>query len=262
MPEAAPFAELRNVHVARGESVVLHSVALTIQPGEHAVILGPNGCGKSTLLKVLTCECYALARPGTMVRIFGRERWAIEDLRRRLGIVTSDHPGPHALRTPGREAVVAGFFAASRLWSHLAPTPEMHARAEEALRRMDAATLAAKPLGEMSAGELRRIQIARALVHGPEMLLLDEPSNALDMGAQHELREKLRRLARGGTGLLLVTHHLPDILPEIDRVILMQGGRIVADGGKRELLTSRRLTELFGRPVEVVERDGFFHALA
>jgi iron complex transport system ATP-binding protein len=127
---------------------------------------------------------------------------------------------------------------------------------------MEAAHLATKPVGEMSAGETRRIMIARALVHRPEMLLLDEPTNALDLRAQRELRETLRRLARQGTGLLLVTHHLPDVLPEIDRVILMRGGRIEADGPRRELLTSARLGALFEMPIEVVERDEYLHALA
>ena len=256
------FAELRDVHVARGETVVLHGIDLTLRRGEHAVILGPNGCGKSSLIKVLTCECYPLAREGSLVRIFGRERWVVEELRKRLGVVSADLPGPSTAHTPGRDAVVSGFFASSTLWPHLVVTAELRDRATEALELMEATHLAAKPVGEMSAGESRRIMIARALVHRPEMLLLDEPSNALDLRAQRELRETLRRLAQQGTGLLLVTHHLPDVLPEIDRVILMREGRIVGDGAKRDLLTAERLGELFGRPLDVVEREEYFHALA
>lgn len=260
--EEAWFAELRNVHVARGEHVVLHGINLAIRRGEHAVILGPNGCGKSSLIKVLTCECYPLALEQTSVRIFGRERWVVEDLRRRLGVVSADMPGPSTAHAPGSDAVLSGFFASSTLWPHLVVTEPMRERAREAMELMEAAHLATKPVGEMSAGETRRIMIARALVHRPEMLLLDEPTNALDLRAQRELRETLRRLARQGTGLLLVTHHLPDVLPEIDRVILMRGGRIEADGPRRELLTSARLGALFGMPIEVVERDEYLHALA
>ncbi|MGA9719521.1 MAG: ATP-binding cassette domain-containing protein [Acidobacteriaceae bacterium] len=256
------FAELRDVHVARGETVVLHGISLAIERGEHAVVLGPNGCGKSSLIKVLTCECYPLARESSSVKIFGRERWVVEDLRKRLGVVSTDMPGPSTAHTPGRDAVVSGFFASSTLWPHLIVTPEMRERAAEAMELMEATHLAAKPVGEMSAGESRRIMIARALVHRPEMLLLDEPSNALDLRAQRELRETLRRLSQQGTGLLLVTHHLPDVLPEIDRVILMREGRIVGDGAKRDLLTAERLGWLFGRPLDVVERDEYFHALA
>ncbi|MEO6828887.1 MAG: ABC transporter ATP-binding protein, partial [Acidobacteriaceae bacterium] len=117
-----------------------------------------------------------------------------------------------------------------------------------------------KPVGQMSAGETRRILIGRALVHRPQILLLDEPSNTLDLAAQWELRHTLRRLAQHGTGLVLVTHHLPDIIPEIGRVVMMRDGRIAADGPKAELLTAPRLRELFGVDVELVERNGFYHA--
>lgn len=109
------------------------------------------------------------------------------------------------------------------------------------------------------AGEQRRIMIARALVHEPEMLLLDEPSNALDIAAQRELREALRGVARQGTGILMVTHHLADILPEIDRVIMMRDGRIFADGAKDELIHADTLGELFGTDMHVTERDGYWH---
>jgi iron complex transport system ATP-binding protein len=136
----------------------------------------------------------------------------------------------------------------------------MRERAAEALERMEATHLAAQLVGEMSAGEKRRILIARALVHRPRQLLLDEPSNALDLAAQRELRETLRRLAREGTGLVLVTHHLSDILPEIERVILMRGGRIVADGPREELLTAPRLTELFNTPVRIGRDEEWLHS--
>jgi iron complex transport system ATP-binding protein len=112
----------------------------------------------------------------------------------------------------------------------------------------------------MSAGEKRRILIARALVHRPQQLLLDEPSNALDLAAQRELRETLRGLAREGTGLVIVTHHLGDILPEIERIILMRDGRIVADGPREELLTESRLSELFHAPVRIGRDAEWLHS--
>jgi iron complex transport system ATP-binding protein len=136
----------------------------------------------------------------------------------------------------------------------------MRKRAVEALERMEAAHLAARLVGEMSAGEKRRILIARALVHRPRQLLLDEPSNALDLAAQRELRETLRRLAREGTGLVLVTHHLSDILPEIERVILVRAGRIVGDGPREELLTEARLSELFNAPVRIGRDEEWLHS--
>src|SRR3984957_7181564 len=273
----ACFLELENVNVARGDAMVLHDVNLRVEAGEHLAILGPNGCGKSTLIKTMTCELYPMVLEGTRVSIFGRERWDLTELKRRLGVVSAELPGKPTLRTSGRDAVLTGFFSSSTLWPNLTVTEAMRTRAEEVLELVGATGIAEKPVGEMSAGEQRRVMIGRALVgsgaptHAMEphewgthqsgqMLLLDEPSNALDLAAQQDLRAMLRRLAQQGTGILLITHHIADILPEIGRVILMRQGRIVADGTKEKLLTAPVLTRLFGAEVTVVERDGFFHA--
>ena len=254
-----PFLELENVSVARGLKVVLHNISLRIATGEHVALLGPNGCGKSTLIKTMTCECYPLAQPGTRVRIFGRERWEIFELRKRLGIVATDLPSERTLHTKGSDAVITGFFSSSTIWPELHVTPAMRERAAAILEQLEARHLAEKPLGEMSAGEQRRILIGRALVHNPEMLLIDEPSNALDLAAQAELQRTLRVLAQQGTGIFLITHHLADIPPEIERIVMMRDGRIVADGPKDELLTEERLQNLFGVRVTMARRDGHFH---
>jgi len=259
------FLELRKVNVARGDRVVLHDVNLTIRAGEHVAILGPNGCGKSTLILTMTCQIYPIVQPGMQVRIFGRERWDLTQLRKHFGVVGAglmgaELPGERTAVTTGLDAVIAGFFSASTLWPNLHVTPEMRDRAAEALRRIDASHLALQLVGEMSAGEKRRILIARALVHRPRQLLLDEPSNALDLAAQRDLRETLCRLAAEGTGLVLVTHHLGDILPEIERVILMRNGRIVGDGPREELLTAPRLSELFNTPVRIGRDEEWLHS--
>jgi len=254
------FLSLEHVSVARGDNTVLHDVNLSIRRGEHIAILGPNGCGKSTLIKTMTCECYPLVAPGTHVNIFGRDRWDLTELKKRLGVVSADLPGRPTLQCTGRDAVLTGFFSSSTLWPNLTVTPEMHDRADEVLRRVDGVALANKLVGEMSAGQQRRVMIARALVASAEMLLLDEPSNALDISAQRDLRQMLRGLAQQGTGILLITHHIADILPEIDRVLMMRDGRILADGPKQDLLTSARLGALFGTQVELAERDGFYNA--
>ena len=254
------FLELREVNVARGERVVLYDVNLTIRTGEHVAILGPNGCGKSTLIMAISCQVYPMVRPGMVVRILGRERWDLTQLRQHFGVVAADLPGERTAVTTGLDAVTAGFFSASTLWPNLHVTKQMRDRSWEALERMEATHLARQLVGEMSAGEKRRIVIARALVHRPKQLLLDEPSNALDLAAQRELRETMRRLAREGTGLVLVTHHLGDILPEIERVILMRGGRIVGDGPRAELLTEPRLSELFNTPVRIGRDEQWLHS--
>jgi iron complex transport system ATP-binding protein len=278
------FLELAHVNVARGDNLVLHDINLTVNTGEHIAILGPNGCGKSTLIKTITCECYPIVQPETKVSIFGRERWDLTELKKRLGVVSAELPGKPTLHTTGRDAVLTGFFSSSTLWPNLTVTEAMHVRADQVLEQVDAVNLARKPVGEMSAGQQRRIMIGRALVGSgsasmgfasedavgaagstqatqtTQMLLLDEPSNALDLAAQADLRNLIRRLAQQGTGILLITHHIADIPPEIDRILMMREGRIVADGPKSELLTAARLSSLFNTEVHLTEKDGFHHA--
>jgi iron complex transport system ATP-binding protein len=259
------FLDLRAVNVARGDRIVLHDVNLTIRAGEHVAILGPNGCGKSTLILAMTCQIYPIVQQGMQVRIFGRERWDLTQLRQHFGVVAAglmgaELPGERTAVTTGLDAVTAGFFSASTLWPNLVVTAEMRQRAAEALARLEATHLAKQLVGTMSAGEKRRIMIARALVHRPRQLLLDEPSNALDLAAQRDLRETMRKLAQEGTGLVLVTHHLGDILPEIERIILMRDGRIVADGPRAELLTEARLSELFRAPVRIGRDEEWLHS--
>lgn len=257
---ATDFLFLNQVNVARGERVVLQDVNLHIRTGEHVAILGPNGCGKSTLIFTITCQIYPMVQPGMQVRIFGRERWDLTELRKHFGVVGTDLPGERTAVTTGLDAVIAGFFSASTLWPNLHVTDEMRARAAEALERVGATRLSGQFVGEMSAGEKRRIMIARALVHRPQQLLLDEPSNALDIAAQRELRENLRGLAQQGTGLVMVTHYLGDILPEIQRVILMRDGRIVGDGRRDEMLTEERLSELFQTRVRIGRDEEWLHS--
>ncbi len=255
---------MRNVTVARGDTLALHGISLDIALGEHIALLGPNGCGKSTLIKTLTRELYPMVpqagEPSMRCTLLGRERWDLSQLRSSFGVVGAELPGERTPVTCGLDVVIAGFFGASALWPNHVVTSAMRQEASEALEQMRATHLAAKPVGAMSAGEQRRVMIARALVHRPRMLLLDEPSNALDLSAQRELRLALRAVAQAGTGLVLVTHQLADIIPEINRVVLMREGRITADGLRRELLTEPVLSELFAVPVTLRERDGFLHA--
>jgi iron complex transport system ATP-binding protein len=256
---------LQHVTVARGETPVLHDINLEIRRGEHIAILGPNGCGKSTLIKTMTCELYPVVGPGMAVNIFGRSRWDLTELRRRLGVVTCETPSKSALATTSMDAVITGFFASTTLWPNLTVTEEMRTLAAAALHKVGADGFANQTLGSLSAGQQKRVLIARALVGsayqgGERMLLLDEPSNALDLAAQAELRETMRRLAQDGTGLILVTHHIADIVPEIDRVLFMRDGRIVGDGSRAEMLTEEKLFGLLGVRVNLAERDGYLHA--
>jgi iron complex transport system ATP-binding protein len=250
---------LNRVTVMRGERAALADLTLRIDAGEHVCILGPNGCGKSTLIKTITRECYPLANEGSSISILGRERWNIFELRSLLGIVSPDLLASCTTDATGRDVVLSGFFSSTRIFPHHAPNPESLARSDAALQRLGIAHLADRSVAHMSSGEAKRTLIARALVHDPQALLFDEPSNALDIGAQVQLRDTMRELAQSGLGILLVTHHVAEIIPEIERVVLLREGHIVADGPKDEILTAASLSELFGVRVQVGRQDSYFH---
>jgi iron complex transport system ATP-binding protein len=253
------LVDLSNIQVIRGDNVALDDFSLRIAAGEHVAILGPNGCGKSTLIKTITRECYPVVRDGSSMTILGQRRWNIFQLRTVLGIVSNDLMADCTGETSGREVVLSGFFSSTRIFDHQTVQPDHRKRADAVLDRLGVPHLADRPVAEMSSGEAKRILIARALVHDPGTLLFDEPSNSLDVSAQHGLRETMRELAQSGIGIVLVTHHLSDVIPEIGRVVLMRNGKIQADGKKEELLETNQISRLFGIPVEITRRDGYYH---
>lgn len=244
---------------AAGEHPALDGVSLRIGAREHVCILGPNGCGKSTLIKTITRECYPLAREGSSISILGRERWNIFELRSLLGMVSPDLLASCTTDATGRDIVLSGFFSSTRIFPHHHPDPVHLARTEAALERLGIRHLADRAVSQMSSGEAKRTLIARALVHDPQTLLFDEPSNALDIAAQLQLRDTMRHLAQSGLGILLVTHHVSEIIPEIERIVLLSEGRILADGPKQEILTAEHLSSLFGVAVRLGQHDGYFH---
>lgn len=224
-------------------------------------ILGPNGCGKSTLLKLLQRECYPLLAPESSLRILGEETWNIFDLRSKLGIVSNDLMAQCTRDITGRELVLSGFFGSVGIWPNQHVTDIQERIAAESMERLGVSHLADRWTDELSSGEARRLLIARALIHGPDTLVLDEPTTSLDLAAQRALRDQLRELARGGTGLVLVTHHLEEIIPEITRIVLMQEGTVTDQGSTADMLTDNKVSELFGTRVRLVETDGIYRAL-
>jgi iron complex transport system ATP-binding protein len=259
---STPLLDFQNVTVQRGERVVLDGVTLSIAQGEHVAILGPNGSGKSTFIKLLARELYPLLKPEPWsLRILGRERWRLFDLRNHLGIVSNDWMQMCTRDYSAYEIVLSGFFGSVGIWPNHHVTAAMEEKAGAVMDLLEVQHLAERNTNELSSGEARRILIGRALVHDPQALVLDEPTSSLDLHATYELREILRKLARQGISILMVTHHLPDIIPEMDRVVLIRDGQIYRDGPKRNLLEAATLSELFGFPVEVLERGGYYHVL-
>lgn len=250
--------ELDRATVVRGQSTVLDALTLRIVAGQHTALLGPNGCGKSTFIKLINRELYPLAREGQApVRVMGQQRWVVNELRTRLGVVTGDltRDLQDMPNLDVETAVLTGFFASFMLPPDAEITGEMRERANQALHRVGAQALTGRQVAEISTGEMRRVLIARALVHQPEALLLDEPTAGLDLVAQRDFLVLLKELAGQGITLVLVTHHIEEIVADIDRVILLRDGGVYADGDRASILTSENLSAVFGGALNV-RREG------
>jgi iron complex transport system ATP-binding protein len=265
VPEKAnsiSLLEMKNVTVVKGGRKILDSISLSIEQGEHVAIIGPNGSGKSSLIKTFTKEYYPLAVvDGLVLNIMGKGIWNVFELRKLLGIVSGDLQQTYFRKINVLDVVLSGFFSSIGIYYNHKVTPEMEARAREVLEFLEISHLADRMISELSSGEARRVLIGRALVHDPEALILDEPTNSLDIKALHSFREMLRKIADSGKSIILVTHSLEDIIPEINRVILIKDGKVFMDGKKQEVLTDANLSKLFSISVEVIEKKGYYQAM-
>ena len=262
-----PLLQMQGASVVKNGRRVLDDLSLVICEGEHTAILGPNGAGKTSLIRLITREDYPLAHANgsAPLLIFGQDLWNVFELRSHLGIISAELQAHFLNRTiPGRtrglDVVLSGFFASYGLFRHHIVTVAMRQQAFRALARLEATHLAEAFIETMSTGEARRLMIARALVTGPRALILDEPTTGLDLLARSRFLQTLRNIARHGQTIILVTHRVEEIFPEIDRVILLQQGRILLDGAKREVLTSHHLSAMFGAPIKVQENKGYYTA--
>jgi iron complex transport system ATP-binding protein len=261
---SVPLLEICEASVLRGERLILDQLSLRLAIGQHTAILGANGSGKSTLIRLISRQLYPLARKdGTpVIRVFGRDRWSVAQLRSLIGIVSPAVQLDYTSDTPLEvfDAVVSGFFAARGLGLDHHVTPAMRDRALEALDQMEATPLIGREMASLSTGEARRVLIARALVHRPRALLLDEPCAGLDPASRRRFLESLRQLARHGTTLLLVTHHVEEILPEIDHVLLLREGKLLQEGSKAQVLTDAALSIAFGMRMHVGRQGEYYSA--
>ena len=251
--------DIRNATIYRGRTLVFDRLSFEISEGCHTAILGPNGAGKTTLLQLITSELHPVAAPDSHVRIFGQQNWNVWNLRTRLGIISPGlqediPPHPTAL-----EVVLSGLYSSLTLWPHQHFTDPQRARALGILERLHAAELRDRPYGSLSTGEQRRLLVGRALIHDPSTLVLDEPTSGLDLKSCFQYLSIVRDLIRSGKTLILVTQQIQDIPPEIDRVVLLSKGRLVADGPKQSVLTSAQLSSLYEVPVRLVHENGYYH---
>ncbi|OPX65757.1 ABC transporter ATP-binding protein [Methanoregula sp. PtaB.Bin085] len=259
--ERKPYLlEFQNVTVYHGDIKILDSLSIRIREGENIAILGPNGAGKSSFIKTIVRELYPASGDNSVVfRMHGRDVWDVFELRSTIGIVSNDLQFTFARPLTGQEVILSGFFSSIGLFNRTV-TPAMERKADEIFEFLEIEHLKDRPMTAMSTGESRRLLIGRALVHEPKTLILDEPTNSLDLHALHTFRQTLRKVARSGTGIILVTHNLHDIIPEISRVVLMKDGRFCGDGKKAEMLTDEKIGDLFHVPLHVREEGGYYYA--
>lgn len=255
------IVEIKNAVVYRGQTRVFNGLSLEIPLGCHTAILGPNGAGKSTLLKLVSREVYPVRRDGSYVRVFGQERWNVWDLRARLGIVSHDLHHQYHGHVRGVDVILSGFYSSLGTWPHHQFRPEQVARAVQLMEMLEIASLKDTLFSDMSAGEQRRFLLARALVHDPDVLILDEPTGGLDLKACFQYLDLVRHLMREGKTVILVTHRIHEIPPEVSRVVLLKNGEILADGEKSAVFTSENLSRLFDVPVELVHLNGFYQVV-
>lgn len=254
--------EFHNATIWRGSTRVFSGLNLRIAQRERVAILGPNGSGKTTLLKTINRELYPVVENDSWVRILGRDDWNVWDLRRHIGVVSYDLQQRYVPQTTALEVVISGFFSSIGVQGTLAGrvSPAHRERALALLERLGIAALHATPLRSMSTGEQRRCLLARALVHEPETLIFDEPTTGLDLAASFSYLATVRELSATGHNIVFVTHHLNEIPPDIDRVVILKAGSVMADGEPAAVLTSEILTRVYETPVRVVETDGYFLA--
>jgi iron complex transport system ATP-binding protein len=262
MIDPPSLLEMKNVTVVRCGRKILDSLSLSIEQGENVAIIGPNGSGKSSLIKTFTKEYHPLtAADGLVLKIMGKGNWNVFELRKLLGIVSGDLQQTYCRKVSVLDVVLSGFFSSIGIYYNHEVTPEMEVKARDVLEFLEISHLADRIMSELSSGEARRVLIGRALVHDPEALILDEPANSLDLKALHSFRECVRKIAGSKKSVILVTHNLEDVIPEINRVVLIKEGKIFRDGKKEEILTNANLSELFSLPVEVLEKKGYYQAM-
>jgi iron complex transport system ATP-binding protein len=258
---ASPIVDIQHATVYRGDTCVFSDFSFVLQEGEHAVILGPNGAGKSTLLKLLAGGVHPVPLEETHVRIFGEEGGNVWDARKRLGLVSHDLQRDYLICAEGANVVLSGFYASNDTYAYQEFSEAQRVRVQDVMKELGVGPLAGRRFGHLSTGEQRRFLLGRALVHDPPVLVLDEPTSGLDLKACFQYLDLLRAQIRKGKTVLLVTHHVHEIPPEVERVVLMKEGRILADGHKSQLLTDQRIGDLFDCPTKLVHANGWYQAL-
>jgi iron complex transport system ATP-binding protein len=243
------------VHVRRGENEILREVSWSVSPGERWVILGPNGAGKTTLIQVCAARMYPTSgRAFVLTERLGRVD--VSELRTRIGFASAVLGEQIPADETAVDVVLTAAWAVTGRWRERYDLWD-ESRATALLAALGVDLLAGRTFGTLSEGERKRVQIARALMPDPELLILDEPAAGLDVGAREDLVGRLGRIFQDphGPASILVTHHVEEIPPGTTHALLLREGGIVASGLIGDVITDALLTQAFGLPLTVT-RDG------
>lgn len=252
---------IENATAWRGSTKVFDNLCLTIPANQSTAILGPNGAGKSTLLRIIARLIYPNPTPGCIVEILGKRRWNVWELRKQMGIVSQDLQHAYRPDVKGFDVIASGFFSSVGIPDHLHLDVAQENRVGELLTDLGVEHLGEKQYSSMSTGEQRRILLARALVHNPGTLVFDEPTAGLDIVGKIHYINTARQLIQNGKTIVVVTHHVDEIPPEVSHVVLLKDGKVVSTGPKNELLNDATIGSLFDVPVKILQNDGFFQVL-
>lgn len=248
-------AELAGVSVIRGGATLLEGIDWAVDESDRWVVIGPNGAGKTTLLQILAAQLH----PTTgVVELLGEKLGSVDvfELRPRIGLTSAALADRLPRSEKVSDVVVSASYAVLGRWRE--EYDEMdHRRAGALLNELGIGHLLDRTFGTLSEGERKRVQIARALMTDPELMLLDEPAAGLDLAGREQLVRSLGDIAAGASApsIVLVTHHVEEIPPGFTHVLLLRQGRIVSAGPIDEALTSETLTQAFGLPLEL-HRNG------
>ena len=253
--------EISNAQVYRGDTCVFDHLSFILERDQHTAIVGPNGAGKSTILKLLAGEVHPVPNDDTSIRLFGLTQWNVWEVRKRLGIVSHDLQHRYIEEVTGLKVVLSGYHASIGTYGHQDFSYAHIARARTVMEDMGIAAMTDRRYGTLSTGEQRRCLLARALVHGPSVLVLDEPTSGLDLTATFHYLDLVRSYMRKGKTVLLVTHHIHEIPPEIRRVVLLKKGKILEDGEKGKVMSEKNLSHLFDCPVTLLNANGWYQVL-
>lgn len=247
------IVNFKNVNVAYEGENVLHNINLSIEQGEHTAIIGANGSGKSTLIKLFSNDLYPRFSQEMVKEVFEKRVWDIWELKRHLGIITNDLHYAFTERAPflnGFEVTLSGFYSSFHIYEHQEFSPLHVNKVNEVLSFLEIEHLRHKRICEMSTGEIRKCIIARALVHDPKAMILDEPTVGLDIKAQINFVSMMQKLSTQTT-IILITHHLEEVFEEIQTVVMIKNGEIYQQGKKEVLLNDTHLSYLFDTPLHV-----------